>query len=384
MIYQRTILQLIRECLNSFPIVTLLGARQSGKTTLLKEEFPSYEYVSLEAPDVRELALNDPKHFISLYSRNVIIDEVQRVPTLLSYLQTHVDNVNESGMYILTGSHNFMLSELISETLSGRTAVLTLAPLSISEMKNASILDENINTVLYKGSYPRVYKMKQNPSLFYSSYITTYIERDVKMIKNITSIGAFEKFLHLLAGRCSGLLNTSDLSSECGVSRSTIEGWISVLEESYIVFRLQPYFRNASKRFVKKSKLYFYDTGLVAYLLGISSSKEIENFYMKGALFENLIVSEFVKDRMFNAKNTHLSFYRDSNEVEVDIVEESAMATKLYEVKSSSTMSEEYFRNLNKVASYFDIPLENTYVIFRGDTLSASKLHGGYISYRDL
>lgn len=384
MYYQRQITNKLKQTLNTFPVITLLGARQCGKTTLLRKEFPAYRYVSLETPDIREMAINDPKHFIELYPDKTIIDEVQRVPSLLSYLQEHIDLQSKVGMYILTGSHNFMLSESISQSLAGRTAVFVLAPLSIAEMRNANLLSDSVNDTFFRGAYPRVYQMAQDPTLFYSSYLSTYIERDVKLIKNITNISTFEKFLHLLAARCASLLNTSELSTECGVARQTIESWISILEQSYIVFRLQPFSKNTAKRYVKSAKLYFYDTGLVSYLLGINRVYDIENFYMKGALFENLVVSDCVKNNLFTSQNSRLSFYRDSNGIEVDIVEEKSGEVWLYEIKSSSTMSENYWKAINKVSLLLDVKKENTIVIYRGESSPSSPTHGAYVCYKEL
>lgn len=385
MIIERTITTKLKTLLNSFPVVTLTGCRQCGKSTLLKNLLPDYKYVSLEDIDMRELALNDPRHFISVYNQNVIIDEIQQAPELLSYLQTHIDSINKSGMYVLTGSHNLLLMQSISQSLAGRTALLTLAPFSIEELKNANLLPLTVNKMLYTGGYPRIYDQKIEPSDFYDAYIKTYIDRDVRLIRNINDLSAFTRFIKLCAGRCSQILNISQLADDAGITRKTAESWISVLETSYIIYLLKPYYKNFGKRIIKNPKLYFYDTGLVSSLLGLTNAEQVETFYMRGALFENLIVSDILKQRLFQGKTSELYFWRDSNGVEIDVLEEDNTQIYAYEIKASETMNSAFFSNIKKVKDVANLKLKNTAVIYGGNkSIPASETCGAYIPWNEL
>lgn len=384
MILERTIKTKLTQLLNSFPVVTLTGCRQCGKSTLLKNLLPDYTYISLEDLDIRQIAKEDPRHFISLYPQKVILDEIQQAPELLSYLQTHIDSINESGMYVLTGSQNFLLMQSISQTLAGRTALLTLAPFSVEELRNAELLPDTTNEMLFNGSFPRIYDKHIEASDFFPSYIKTYIERDVRMLRNITDYSAFTRFLKLCAGRCSQILNVTTLAEDAGITRKTAEAWLSVLETSYIIYMLKPYYKNFGKRIIKNPKLYFYDTGLVCSLLGLTNSQQIETFYMRGALFENFAVSELVKKRIFQGKSDELYFWRDSNGVEIDVIEEDAMELKAYEIKASETMNTAFFSNIKKVKEIAGIKSENTAVIYSGKSLKATKEKGAYICWKEL
>lgn len=384
MILERTIKTKLTQLLNSFPVVTVTGCRQGGKSTLLKNLLPDYTYISLEDLDIRQIAKEDPRHFISLYPQKVILDEIQQVPELLSYLQTHIDSINESGMYVLTGSQNFLLMQSISQTLAGRTALLTLAPFSVEELRNAELLPYTTNEMLFTGSFPRIYDKHIEPSDFYPSYIKTYIERDVRMLRNITDYSAFTRFLKLCAGRCSQILNITALSEDAGITRKTAEAWLSVLETSYIIYMLKPYYKNFGKRIIKNPKLYFYDTGLVCSLLGLTNPQQIETFYMRGALFENFAVSELVKKRIFQGKSDELYFWRDSNGVEIDVIEEDEMELKAYEIKASETMNTAFFSNIKKVKEIAGLKNENTAVIYSGKSLKATKENGAYICWKEL
>lgn len=384
MVAERTIKSKLTQLLKAFPVVTLTGCRQCGKSTLLKHLLPEYTYISLEDLDIRQMAQEDPRHFISVYSKNVIIDEIQRVPQLLSYIQTHVDSINEAGTYVLTGSHNLLLMESISQSLAGRTALLTLAPFCVEELRNVSLLPESTNKMLYYGTFPRIYDKHIEPSDFYPSYIQTYIERDVRSLKNITDYSAFTRFLKLCAGRCSQILNVSSLAEDAGITRKTAEAWLSVLEASYIIYLLKPYYKNFGKRVIKNPKLYFYDTGLAASLLGITGAEQMETFYMRGALFENFAVSELLKKRLFSGKSDELYFWRDSNGVEIDVLEEDSLELKAYEIKASETMNTAFFSNIKKVKDLAGLKSENTAVIYSGKSIPASKENGAYISWKDL
>ena len=381
----RSITEKLEELLIHFPAVTLTGCRQCGKSTLLKNILPGYRYVSLEDIDIRETAQSDPRHFLSIYNDRVILDEIQRVPELLSYLQTHIDDAGKTGMYVLTGSHNLLLMESVSQSLAGRTALLTLAPFSIRELSDAGELPSSVNELLYKGEYPRIYDQHPSPSDFYESYIRTYIERDVRMIKNITDLSSFTRFLRLCAGRCGQILNITSLAEDAGITRKTAESWLSVLETGYVVYLLKPYYRNFGKRLVKSPKLYFYDTGLAVSLLGLTSPGQIDSFYMRGALFENLIVMELLKKRLFAGKNDGLFFWRDSNGLETDVIEEEGQQLYAYEIKSSETMDTHFFDSLRKICTLGPIPVKNTAVIYGGTTAQpASGYCGAYIPWKNI
>lgn len=385
MVVERNIKNKVLNLLDVFPVVTVTGCRQCGKSTLLRNILPDYSYISLEDLDIRQMAKEDPRHFISLYKNKTIIDEIQQVPELLSYIQTHVDTVNENGMYVLTGSHNLLLMQSVSQSLAGRTALLTLAPFSVSELKKASICPDSINEILYKGSYPRIYDKNISPVDFYPSYISTYVERDVRMIKNITDLAAFTRFLKLCAGRCSQILNVTSLAEDAGITRKTAESWLSVLETSYIIYLLKPYYKNYGKRIIKNPKLYFYDTGLASSLLNITNASQIEVFYMRGALFENFVVSELLKRRLFAGKSDELYFWRDSNGVEIDVLEEDGQELFAYEIKSSETMNTAFFSNIKKLKDAADLSFKNTAVIYGGEkSFPASDSLGAYISWKDL
>lgn len=385
MVVQRTIKTKLENLLSTFPVVTVTGCRQCGKSTFLKNLLPSYTYISLEDIDVRQLAKEDPRHFLSVYSERVILDEIQQVPELLSYLQTHVDLVNKCGMYVLTGSHNLLLMQSVSQSLAGRTAMLTLAPFSVEELRSASMLPSSINQMLYTGSFPRIYDQHIEPSDFYSSYIQTYVERDVRLVRNISDFSSFTRFIKLCAGRCSQILNVTQLAEDAGVTRKTAENWLSVLETSYIIYFLRPYYKNFGKRIIKNPKLYFFDVGLAASLLGIRDANQIEAFYMRGALFENFIVSELLKKRLFAGKNDELYFWRDSNGVEIDVIEEDNAVLHAYEIKASETMNTAFFSNIKKIKDIAGLNFKNTAVIFGGErAVPASDDCGAYIPWREL
>ncbi len=382
---ERSINKKLLSLVSSFPIVALTGCRQCGKSTLLKNLFPHWKYVSLEDMDIRELAENDPRYFLSLYPEQTIFDEIQRVPKLFSYIQTHVDSLDKTGIYILSGSQNFLLMKSISQSLAGRTAVLNLATFSISELKRADLLVTNLNECLFTGFYPRIYNQKPLPYDFYQSYIKTYIERDVRELKNITDLSAFHKFLRLCAGRVGQILNTTELSNEAGISVLTVKSWLSVLETSGIIFLLKPYYSNYGKRLIKSPKLYFYDTGLICSLIGLQNSTQLELHFLRGSIFENLVISNYIKESYFKGIEPNAYYWRDSNGLEVDLVIEENQQLKLYEIKSSATMNEKFFSSINKLCILSKTPLKNANVVYGGNTtLNANNNHGGYISWMDL
>lgn len=343
---ERTIREKLLYLSTKYPFVLVTGPRQSGKSTLVRHSFPGYAYVSLEDSDNRSYAGEDPRGFISQYPDKTIIDEVQQVPGLLSYLQTHTDLAGKNGMYILTGSQNFQLLSSVNQSLAGRVAVLTLLPFSHVEMKDGGILPQTTDDEIFNGSYPRLYDNGLSANDYYPSYIDTYVARDVRSVKDIGNLSGFVRLIKLCAGRIGQLLNMSSLATECGVTIPTINSWLSVLQASYIIYLLQPDFRNFSKRLVKTPKLYFYDTGLACSLLEIKKASQVSTHYLRGGLFENMVIGEFIK-RSFNAGDRpSFTFWRDSNGNEVDLLMNEGDHTEAVEIKSGQTYGPDYFKNL--------------------------------------
>jgi predicted AAA+ superfamily ATPase len=344
-----------------FKAVAVVGPRQSGKTTLTRHVFSDKPYISLENPDIRRFALNDPRGFLGQYKSGAIIDEAQRVPELFSYLQQILDEDERRGKFILTGSNNFLLQESISQSLAGRIAYLNLLPFTVSELPGQEKL--NLQEVIYKGLYPPLYDQPVETDKWYSNYIRTYIERDVRQLKNITDLNAFEKFLRLCAGRTGQLLNMSSLSIESGVDNKTIASWIGVLESSFIIYRLYPHHSNFNKRIVKMPKLYFYDTGLVCALLGIGNQEHLNFHPLSGNLFENFIIGELLKHRYNKAKSNNLYFWRDNTgHVIIETM------NKLYpvEIKSGKTITDKFFEG---ILWWFKISGEKSgAVVYAGET----------------
>jgi predicted AAA+ superfamily ATPase len=371
----RTIQQKIENLASKFPVVTLTGPRQSGKSTLLRHAFPDYQYVSLENLDVRTFATEDPHGFLKTYPRHVIIDEAQRVPSLFSYIQTHVDEVDEPGLYILSGSHNFLLMETVNQSLAGRTAILKLLPFSHDEKVSGGILPSTIDEEIFYGGYPRIFDKNISPTDYYPFYLQTYVERDVRMMKNIGDLSAFIRFLKLCAGRIGQLLNLSSLANDCGISVPTASSWLSLLEASYICHLLRPDWNNFSKRLVKTPKLYFYDTGLACSLLDISSPSQLATHYLRGGLFENLVITNFLKRAWNKGYEADLRFWRDSQGNEVDLLlYDGSTHPTAYEIKSGATFNTDFFSGLTKWASLSDTPTTSLNVIYSGkDTLTTSK-----------
>lgn len=351
-----------------FPIVTVTGPRQSGKSTLLKNLFSDYRYVSLENPDIRAFATDDPNGFIKTYANRVIIDEAERVPSLFSYLQTHIDDANETGMYLLAGSRNFHLMEAIDQSLAGRTAILKLLPFSRHELHEAGELPASFNEQIFKGFYPRIYDKDIAPTDYYPAYITTYVERDVRTMLNVGDLGRFTRFVRLCAGRIGQLLNKSNLATETGVSLPTVESWLSVLEASYILYRLEPNYNNYNKRIVKTPKLYFYDTGVACSLLGITSAEQIDTHFLRGALFENMVINQFIKDGLNKGLRPDLTFWRDSTGLEVDLIDTKGIEQHGYEIKSGSTFQASFFDGLKKWGELSGTPESRRSVIYAGET----------------
>lgn len=350
----------------TYRAVVITGPRQSGKTTLVRSVFPNKTYVNLENPDYRNFAISDPRGFLDTYSQGAILDEIQRVPELFSYLQQCLDETNERGFFILTGSNNFLLQEQISQSLAGRVGYLFLLPLSITELKKSGQLIGSIDDMLLRGGYPELYNQPQIISTkYYSNYILTYLERDVRQLKNISNSNTFERFLRLVAGRVGQLLNMNSLAVEVGVDNKTIAAWLSVLEASFVVFRLYPYHKNFNKRLVKMPKLYFYDVAIATRLLGIEDKKQLSLHPFRGALFENLIILELLKHRFNLGESSNLYFWRDHTGNEIDVIMEKGGELVPIELKSGKTVTSQFFKGLTFWQKLTKI--ENGVIVYGGD-----------------
>ena len=376
---ERTLATKMISLAQKFQVITLTGPRQSGKTTLVRAAFPALPYISLEEPDIRQLALTDPRGFLSNYPTGAILDEIQNTPELFSYIQRLVDE-NRQVQFILTGSSNFLLIEKISQTLAGRTAVLHLLPFSFHELEP---LAEQYESLIFKGQYPGIYDRGISPTDFYPSYIQTYVERDVRLMKNIGDINAFIQFTRLCAGRIGQLLNYASLASDAGISPNTAKSWLSILESSYILYLLQPFHHNYNKRLVKSPKLYFYDTGVACSLLGLRDENQVSLHYMKGSLFENLIINEFIKRNFNRGENRQPYFWQDNHGKEIDCLMVDGERVTPVEVKSGKTISTSYFDNLKYWRSLAALPEETGYVVYGGEQ-SMQTSTGALISWRNL
>ena len=343
----RALTPVLQQAARDYPIVTLIGPRQAGKTTLVRSVFPSHTYVNLEQPDIRLLAQEDPQQFFHTFRGPLILDEIQRVPELLSWIQVRSDETNTSGNYILTVSHHLSLGQAVTQSLAGRTALLTLLPFSISELQHADCVRDK-NQWMLTGFLPRVNVEAIAPARAYADYFRTYVERDVRQLLEIRNLSLFENFMRLLAGRVGQILNLSHLSADVGVSSTTLREWLSILEASFVVFRLPPYYRNFGKRIIKSPKIYFYETGLLCWLLGIESATELGRDPLHGQIFENLVVTEAVKTRLHSGQEPRLYYWRDSNQNEVDLLWEHQRKLTPIEVKSAMTWHRDFSSNIRK------------------------------------
>lgn len=357
--------------LDEFPIVTVLGPRQAGKTTLVRMTLPNFDYVTLEDPDTRALAENDPRALLRRHGANTIFDEIQRVPSLLSYLQGIVDETARSGQFVLTGSHQLSLREAISQSLAGRTGILQLLPLSIAELTGASMQLAGFEDYLLRGFLPRVHAHGQRPHTAYASYYQTYVERDVRQLIELKDASLFAKFMKLLAGRVGQIVNHSSLGGDVGVSAKTIGHWLSILEASFVIFKLPPYFENFGKRVIKSPKYYFTEPGLLTYLLGIEKPEQVLRDPLVGSLFENLVVLEALKARYNLGRLANLYFFRDSHGREIDLLHQSGRDLTGIEIKSSSTFHARFNRELLHFSAKI-APLARAYLVYAGRPLSLS------------
>lgn len=350
-----------------YPFVVLTGPRQAGKTTLSRMAFADKPYVSLEDPDTREFATSDPRRFLARYPDGAILDEAQRSPELFSYLQTIADLDGRMGLYILTGSQQFGFLSGITQSLAGRVGLVQLLPFSAGELREAGKLPENLDALLYQGSYPPLYDRRLLPTQWYAGYVTTYLERDVPQLITIRDLAVFQRFLRICAGRTGQLLNLSSLANDCGISHNTARAWISILEASYILYLLLPHHRNFNKRLVKTPKLYFYDTGLAAWLLGIQNADQIAVHPQRGALFETWVVGELLKGRYNKSLPSNLFFWRDNTGNEVDVLVDQGPTLFPIEIKSGQTISADYFTGLRKWQSWAGAEAGKSYLIYGGD-----------------
>lgn len=361
----RDIATVMLEMYQYFPVITMTGPRQSGKTTLLRKIFKQLPYYSLENLDVRHFALNDPIGFLTQHQEGMILDEVQNAPDLLSYIQGLVDE-NREKRFILSGSSQFSVIKKVTQSLAGRTGVLELLPLSYKEVKTEAD-KKTLDELLLTGFYPVLYTAENTPKLFYPSYVKTYLERDVRDLLQIKDIIQFQTFLRLCAGRIGSLFNASELSSEVGVSVNTIKSWLSVLQASYIFKLLPPFYENIRKRLTKTPKLYFCDIGLACYLLGIETEQQLARDKMRGHLFENFIVMEAFKNRHNQGKDSNLFFYRDSNGVEVDLLLKNGNDYSAIEIKSSQTYHPEFEIGIQSLSTLLENRLTNKAILYAGD-----------------
>ena len=365
----RHLLPTLQDRAKQYPVVTVTGPRQSGKTTLCRTAFANKPYANLEQPDTRVFALNDPQGFLDQFAQGAVIDEVQRVPQLLSWIQVRVDQSAQPGQFILTGSHQFELMEAVTQSLAGRTALLQLLPLSVNELRQAG-LPSSTNRLLYAGGYPRIHAQKLNPSVTLGDYFETYVERDMRSLIALRQLNEFRRFVKLAAGRVGQLLNLHSLAADAGVSDPTAREWMTLLQAAYVVYLLPPWFANIGKRLTKSPKLYFYDVGLAAWLIGINEESQLATHPLRGGLFENLVVVEFLKHALNRGERAGLHFWRDSNGIEVDLLVENGMppgTLGLVEIKSGQTFQPEFLKHLRSTAKLLGTSVQRQMLVYGGN-----------------
>lgn len=368
MLIKRALTDRVLEASTEFQVIAIIGPRQSGKTTLAQTLFPNHKYVSLEDHDMVTVALADPRKFLAEYATEsgIILDEIQHAPRLLSYMQTIVDREKKNGFFIVTGSQNFLVDEAITQTLAGRMAVVTLLPLSISELESAELLPARIETLVHKGCYPKAHANNVSVERLYTNYIRLYVERDVRQIKNVADLGTFQKFMRLCAGRIGQVINLSSLGNDCGINQSTVKEWISLLEASYVVFSLYPYYKNFGRRLIKAPKLYFIDTGLACSLLKIRSAEELSDHYLRGGLVESFIISDLLKQQHNLEQQPTLYFWRDHQGREIDCIVDGSRYPTAIEIKAGKTVVTDFFKEIALWQETTDTPEAPRYVIYGG------------------
>lgn len=363
---KRTLASRLTELLTKFPILSLTGPRQSGKTTLLRQLLPNYRYVSLENPDELDFALSDPRRFLDTYSGQVIFDEVQRAPKLFNYLQQRVDESRQMGQYILSGSQNFLLMKGITQSLAGRVAIFRLFPFSFGELQTVDLLATTPERAMFTGFYPPIFDRGLHPSDFYANYFETYVQRDVRELQAVQNLTLFRTFVRLAAGRVGQPINYQKLASDVGIASTTAREWLSILETSHLVFMLPPYYKNFNKRLIKSPKLYFYDVGLASYLLGIKQEEELITHHFRGNLFENMLAAELVKQGYNRNDPDELYFWQESNGHEIDILLEKSGGVLIGEIKSAGTINASFFDNLAWFQQQTDVPVLEAYLWYAG------------------
>lgn len=350
-----------------FPVLGLTGPRQSGKTTLVRALFSDKPYVSLENPDERNMAAQDPKGFLGRFPQGAIFDEIQREPNLLSYLQGIVDERKRMGEFVVTGSQQFGLMQSITQSLAGRIGLVQLLPLALTELRRSERVPTSLDNVMYTGLYPALYDRELMPAQWFANYLATYIERDVRQIADIRDLSLFQRFVKLCAARCGQLLNLTSLANDSGISHTTARAWISILEAGYIVFLLTPYHRNFGKRLVKMPKLYFYDVGLASYLLGIQNPEQLSIHAQRGALFKSFVIAEYVKNRFNQGQPLNLYFWRNNTGEEIDLLVEQGAQVQPIEIKSGQTFHSGFIASLRKWMGYADTDLYSPRVVYGGN-----------------
>ncbi len=380
--YHRSVTTLLLQSLQQYPVVVVTGARQVGKSTLLRQALAHWQMVSLEDLDMREFAQSDPRAFLKRYPAPLIIDEAQHVPQLFSYIQTAVDHSGRMGQYVLSGSQQFSLLAGVTQSLAGRASLLDMHPLRLKELVDAKVAPVSLDSYLLQGGYPAVYARGLDPQRFYASYVASYLERDVRSLSAVQDLGSFQRFMRLCAARTGQLLNLNGLANDCGISQPTANAWVNLLEASFIVKRIAPYHRNFGKRLVKTPKLYFLDTGLCAWLLGITSERDMQTHYARGALFETWVATEALKWRAVRGNAQPVYFWRDNIGNEVDFLLEQESGNTLVEVKSGQTLAQSWFSALAVVQRHLGQQTRNA-LVYGGD-MSVNRSGVDVVAWRDL
>ena len=357
----------IRKVAQQMPVLSITGPRQSGKTTLCRALFPDYLYANLEHPETRAFALEDPKGFLAQREGGMVIDEAQYAPELFSYVQATVDETRRNGEFVLSGSQNFLFMEKISQSLAGRVAIFHLLPFGLQELRDTPYFPERPFQFVLQGGYPRLYDQGVDLEVFFPAYVQTYVERDVRQLVNVGDLQQFQLFVRLCAGRIGQLFNQSALASEVGISQPTVKRWLSLLETSFIAFTLSPYYRDFNKRLTKTPKLYFHDTGLACYLLGIREEAELMTHYARGALFENFAVVELMKQAYHRGQRPQAYFWRDKTGMEIDLILDQGSTMYPYEIKSGQTLQPHFFDHLRYFQQLADVAAEHSTLIYVGD-----------------